>query len=249
MPRYSGESGSSQVIRPGWGQDQWGVRMQEAQQRRLQQIAMKLAMANAGEGGEGDISAEGNEEITDLLAESPAGRAVTEEEDLFENGEFGEDDFLSAEGMGRTSPFEEEFNDPNEVTVDDIGEASYDFMQDDPSTQESEAFQRKVQSDLEGYTYGEGNPVPPEVLQGWAEGAKDWQASDSDFGTGINRKQLTPTQRIMAQRLMAQQQGVPMDPMYRGVAAGQGGLYGATGRQSRMRFPGGGGGGSRYRGY
>ena len=141
MATYDGRSGSSQKIQPGWGMDQWGVRMQRAEQDRMAKIAMKLAMSSAGgEGGEFD-NPSGFEE-GDLQFGTGEGEGI-DLEDFGGGGPLDDLDYLepdvedhsfSASGKQEGDGFFAD-TDPNEVTAEDVSEASYDMLQDDQMAQ------------------------------------------------------------------------------------------------------------------
>jgi len=149
MATYDGRSGSSQKIQPGWGMDQWGVRMQKAEQDRMAKIAMKLAMSSAaGEGGEFD-NPSGFEE-GDLYF----GTGQEVDVDHLDSGEYVDDPegafaetSISSSGMEKDGFFSEDA-DPNEVTAEDVSEASYDMLQDDPMAQEDDEKLRAMYANL-----------------------------------------------------------------------------------------------------
>ena len=133
MANYDGRSGSSQKIQPGWGMDQWGVRMQRAEQERMAKIAMKLAMSSAGgEGGEFD-NPSGFEE-GDLYFGTGEGEGI-DLEDFGGGGPLDDLDYLEPDPEGAfpeasisSSGMEKDgfFGDPEDIPQAEPGEYEYD---------------------------------------------------------------------------------------------------------------------------
>jgi hypothetical protein len=194
MPRYSGESGSSQVIRPGWGQDPWGVRMQEEEVKALQAKMMMLGRRLGKKGGEG---VESEEIDMDELMESDPDFAEFEPD--IEDGAMQETS-LAASGMEEQDPFFGDEGGAEEMYPggDEFESRAMDFGTDDPRVNEEKAAQLAAMQLATGNRLGQGPRGEYEMAQSQAQ-FDPLQQTGQYAGTGLAPMPPSQEQIAMAQ--------------------------------------------------
>lgn len=129
---YDGRSGSSQVIRPGNSMQtaHWGIDELNKQQQRMAQIAMKLAMSQAGGEGEGEFNNPSEFESGDLQY---GGRQDVDVSQFGSEADPLEDDaYLSESGMESGNPLGMDEMSPEDIRDDTD---PFEMTADDPKTQ------------------------------------------------------------------------------------------------------------------
>ena len=129
---YDGRSGSSQVIRPGNSMQRahWGTDELNKQQQRMAQIAMKMAMSQAGGGGEGEFNNPSGFESGDL--QWGDGQDVDVSQFGSETDPLEDDAYLSASGMESGDPLGMDEMSPEDIRDDTD---PFEMTADDPKVQ------------------------------------------------------------------------------------------------------------------